>query len=65
MQIAPRYTASNRLERRSFRNLVAQVVYHHAEAETHPETRREATFVCRQCRHVLSLCTCQKTEVQA
>jgi len=64
MQIAPRYSASNRLERRTFRNLVAQVIYHHEDAERQPETARERSFVCRQCRHVLALCTCQKAEVK-
>jgi hypothetical protein len=62
MQVAPRYTASNRKERRSFARVRALIVFHHAEPET-AEDRNP--YVCGNCGHVRRLCTCATTQTQA
>ena len=61
---APRYAPGNRAqllerhERRSFRDIVARIVYHHADPETVTEPEPATRFVCQVCRHAKALCTC-------
>ena len=61
MQVAPRYTASNRRERRSFKTVRALIVFHHVDPDT-AEDRNP--FVCGNCGHVRRLCTCTTMQTQ-
>jgi hypothetical protein len=63
MQVAPRYTASNRRERRSFATIRALIIFHHAEPDTDPQERNP--YVCGNCGHVRRLCTCTTMQTQA
>jgi hypothetical protein len=58
MQLARRYYTDNRRETRTFRDIVAQIVFHHAPSDVEPGPRLN-TFVCPTCRHAKSLCTCE------
>ena len=56
--VAPRFYVANRRERRTFQQIAALIIHHHAEPDTEPQEPAGNPFVCGNCGHVRQLCIC-------